>query len=303
MIDMRIFRASHVKVLLLDVTVFYIPHMNTISGLDTISLIGENDPPVFDVVSARASCPLFIVADHAGRAFPDAMNTLGLAPSHLDMHIAYDIGTRRIATSLAKKMQATAVIANYSRLLIDLNRAPGHPQSIPAVSDCVTIPGNQDVGEIMQHARRKTFFTPYHRAIHRHIETLEGQGTAPVVFSVHSFTPHMNGTHRPWEIGVLWNRDPRLAIPLMDKLRQSGRLNVGDNAPYSGRDVAYTMEKHAGSRGLPHCAVEIRQDLCATPDDCDRWAGLLANVLTQILAEKKLYRSSVLAQGANDSEF
>lgn len=277
--------------------------MNTISGPDTISLIGENDPPVFDVVSARSSCPLFIVADHAGRALPNTMNTLGLAPSHLDMHIAYDIGTRRIATSLAKKMQSAAIIANYSRLLIDLNRAPGHPQSIPTISDSVTIPGNQNVGKVMQDARHETFFTPYHRAIHQHIESVENEGKAPVVFSVHSFTPHMNGAHRPWEIGVLWNRDPRLAIPLIDKLRQSGRLNVGDNAPYSGRDIAYTTEKHAGSRGLPHCAVEIRQDLCATPGDCDRWAGLLANCLTQILAEKNLYRSSVLAQGSIESEF
>ena len=106
---------------------------------------------------------------------------------------------------------------------------------------------------------------------------------------MHTFTPSLGGEDRDWEVGVLWNRDPRLALPLIGELRAHG-LHVGDNEPYSGRDIAYSIDLHAGAAGLANCAVEIRQDLVADGAGAERWARLLWSALDRVLAADNLHR-------------
>ena len=182
------------------------------------------------------------------------------------------------------------MLAGYSRLLIDCNRQPGDPMSIPPVSDHTPIPGNRDLSEEEQESRVETFFWPYHHAITNAIAHLWRIGPAPAVFSVHSFTPSLGGRDRYWHIGVLWNRDPRMAVPLMERLYAEDGLHVGDNQPYSGKEIAYTIDLHAGVAGLPNCAVEIRQDLVEDEQGVERWACLLAGALGEILAQDNLHR-------------
>jgi|APTNR8051073442_1049403.scaffolds.fasta_scaffold02470_9 predicted N-formylglutamate amidohydrolase len=247
-------------------------------------LLGAADPPPFQVFNGDATAPVVIVCDHAGRAIPAALGTLGLDDDLLHRHIAYDIGAAQLTRLIAQRLAAPAVLATYSRLVIDLNRQPGEPQSILDVSDGVRVPGNAGIGAAERAARYNACHAPYHQAIDRQIARLRGLGTAPAVFSVHTFTPSLAGADRMWDLSVLWNEDARIAAPLIDRLRREPGLAIGDNEPYSGRQLAYTLNRHGGDAGLANVAVEVRQDHCESRWELDRWATLLATALERILA-------------------
>ncbi len=253
-------------------------------------LIGFGDPPVFETVNPEGGKPLLIICDHARPAMPAAFCNLGLDENALETHIAYDIGAAEVTGLLAERLDAPALMAGYSRLLIDCNRQPGDPYSIAKVSDGVTIPGNLGLGEEESEARAQAFFWPYHHAITSMLAHLWHLGPAPALFSIHSFTPTLGGEDRFWDIGVLWNRDPRLAQPLLAMLRARDDLLVGDNEPYSGREIAYTIDLHGAAGGLPNCAVEIRQDHLESPQGRARWAAILGDTFEEILGLDGLNR-------------
>lgn len=265
---------------------------NELPNLVEPTLIGENDPPPYEVLNPEGGASMLLICDHASRAFPEKMGIIGLDESALELHVAWDIGAAEVTRRLSKKLDAAAVLAGYSRLLIDLNRQPGDPGSIPEISDTTSVPGNQGLSEQEQLDRVESFFWPYHHAVSNALAHLWRRGPAPALFSIHSFTPSLGGEDRYWDIGVLWNRDPRLAVPLLEKLgaADDGRYHVGDNEPYSGKEIAYTIDLHAGAAGLPNCAVEIRQDLIETPEGAQHWADMLAEAFEKILAHDSLHK-------------
>src|SRR5690606_24282104 len=131
----------------------------------------------------------------------------------------------------------------WSRLLIDVNRDPDSPTLIPAVSDGTVISGNQDLDEAERERRISQFYTPFHEAVDRTVRVAMDNDVVPIVIAIHSFTPVMDRVRRPWEVGLLWNRDPRLAERMIGAYRARG-FTVGDNEPYSGRHLFYTMDRH-----------------------------------------------------------
>lgn len=254
-------------------------------------LLGPGDPPPVEVVNPDGPAPVVVICDHASNRIPHALAGLGVCDGDRCRHIGWDIGAAEVARQLAERLGGPAVLAGYSRLVVDLNRQPGHPTSIPPESDGTAIPGNAGLSEQAVEQRLGTLFWPYHHAITDILgRQWRGTGLAPALVSVHSFTPVMNGTPRPWHAGVLWNHDPRMAVPLMRALRRHPDLVIGDNEPYSGREIGYTMERHAGAAGLPHVSLEIRQDLIAGPAGIDRWAALLAEALQAMLGDPALHR-------------
>lgn len=253
-------------------------------------LIGPGEPPAFEVINGEGKAPLLLVCDHASNRIPCALSRLGLQPEALRLHIAYDIGAADLTRRLVARLDAPAVFAGYSRLVIDCNRQPGDPQSILAASDGIVIPGNRNLSEDEQEARADAFFWPYHHAIEHLFARLRRRGPEPLLFSVHTFTPTLGGEDRFWDAGVLWNRDPRMAVPLIAMLRQVEGLAIGDNQPYAGTDLAYTLNLHAGTAGLAHAAVEVRQDHCETDEQLDRWAEILGDALGRLLGMGNLHR-------------
>lgn len=253
-------------------------------------LLGPDDPPAFRRYRTEGRAPALIVADHAGRAVPRHLNRLGLGDAAFELHVAYDIGAAWAAERLADRLDAPALLHGYSRLVIDPNRRVDDPTSICMVSDGVVVPGNRDLPADAAAARAEALFHPYHDAIDAEIAARLARGQAPAVISVHSFTPVMNDVRRPWEIGILWEWDGRLAEPVMAHLRDQG-WTVGDNEPYSGRDRhGYTVETHALPRKLPNILIEFRQDLVATKADAEAWADRLAEPLAALLADPALTR-------------
>lgn len=233
---------------------------------------------------------VLLVADHASPYFPTAMNQLGLADWVLDRHVAWDIGSDHLAQYLADRLDAPAIMAGFSRLIIDPNRKIDDPSAFPVISDGIAIPGNQDLTEEQKALRIASFFQPYHAAITRRLEAFAQRQIVPVMISVHTCTPVFAQVVRPWHIGVMWDQDPRIAIPLMRRLRATDGVCIGDNEPYSGRHPHdFTIDHHAEPPGLPHVAIEVRQDLVRDPVGAQHWAGILADALQDILAEDSLY--------------
>jgi predicted N-formylglutamate amidohydrolase len=255
-----------------------------------MSLLGPDDPPPFEEISGAA--PVVLVCDHASNIVPRALSTLGLPRERLEEHIGWDIGAAAVTRLLAPMLDAAAVLCGYSRLVMDCNRDPTDPSSIPEKSDGVAIPGNRGLSPEARTARREDIFAPYHAAIEARLDRIRETGHMPAVISIHSFTPVMKGFARPWHVGILWDDDPRLAVPLMRALGEEPGLVVGDNQPYSARDpVGYTVEHHAQIKGLAHVAIELRQDLIAADAGAREWAERLARSLSPILARPEIYRT------------
>ncbi len=260
-------------------------------------LLAADEPAPYELRPAvggdagRFPGPVVVVCDHAANRIPGALGTLGVPEQRLEDHIAWDIGAAGVARRLAEAIGAAAVLARYSRLVVDLNRSLRDPSAFPAISDGVLVPGNLGLDAAAKAARAAALFEPYHGAIRRLLDDAAAAGEHPVVIAVHSFTPRIYGVARPWHVGVLWDRDPRVALPLLAALRRDRALVVGDNEPYSGRHPAdFTMDHHAEARGLAHASIEIRQDLIRDETGQEGWGERLAACLAEVLARAELYR-------------
>jgi predicted N-formylglutamate amidohydrolase len=235
------------------------------------------------LVHPEAATRLLLVCDHATNHIPAEFGQLGLSAPDLARHIAWDPGAEAVTRRLSSLLSATAVLAPVSRLVIDCNRALKDPSSICETSDGIIVPGNQGLGCQAAALRADSYFHPYHAAIDRQLRRLDSLNPAVTLVAIHSFTASMGGIDRPWQLGILWNDDPRLAIPMIELLRAQG-LDVGNNEPYSGRESNYTADCHAGNTGRCHVSVEIRQNLLTDDMGVVRWADLLAHVLARLLA-------------------
>lgn len=244
-------------------------------------LLGVGDPEPVEVLAATSETPFVLTCEHAGRAIPRSLGTLGLDAADLDRHIAWDLGAADLTRRLARRLGAGAVLQRYSRLVVDCNRWPQAPDFVTTFSEDTAVPGNEHLGERSVAARERAIFAPYHDAIHDLLERRAAGET--VLIAVHSFTPVFLGRSRPWHVGVLYDRDPRLAGRVLERLAADpAGLVVGDNEPYrltQGKD--YTVPFHAERRGLRHVEFEVRQDLLATARGREEWAARLAGVLVE----------------------
>lgn len=235
------------------------------------------------------TAPLLLIADHASNLVPPGID-LGIDPALLETHIAVDIGTAPLTEALAARLGAPALLATVSRLVIDGNRDPAAADVIPGASDGHVIPGNLALTAAERALRIDAIHTPYHAAIAAAI----ARARPAVIVSIHSFTPVLAtraGEARPWPIGILHNRDSRAAAVALDWLAGQG-LNVGDNQPYSGRDLNYTMNRHAEAAGIPYLGFEIRQDGLGDAAGVSFWANLLAD--TVWLVQRRLENAAGL---------
>jgi predicted N-formylglutamate amidohydrolase len=232
---------------------------------------------------------VLLLADHASNYVPDEFQQLGLPQAQFERHIGYDIGIAWVTRRLAESLQATAVLSHFSRLLIDPNRGADDPTLVMRIADGALIPGNAtiDAKGIMDRTRR--FHQPYHDAIRQELDSMLAGGIAPVIISLHSFTPVLRGRARPWHIGILWDADPRLPVPLLQSLGTDPDWVIGDNEPYDGALAGDTLDQHATMRGLANALIEIRQDLIATEADAVAVADRLVPHLKAALAAPHLF--------------
>jgi predicted N-formylglutamate amidohydrolase len=246
-------------------------------------MIAQAHPHAYEIRHGAAPARLLFLCDHASNAVPDDLGLLGMGPDAFATHIASDIGAARVTRILADRFAAPAILARWSRLVIDLNRGPDDPTLVMRLSDGRIIPGNRALDEHAIARRIALYHTPYHDAVAAKIARARAEGIVPVLISVHSFTPLWRGVKRPWHIGILWDRDPRLAQTLLARLARESGLVAGDNEPYSGALENDCLYRHATMNGLPHALIEIRQDLIADEDGAAAWARRLETILADAL--------------------
>jgi len=252
----------------------------------TEPLLAHDEPLPVSFESEAGRSVFFLTCDHAGRIIPRRLGGLGLPDHETERHIAWDIGVGAVARQLSRLLDAAVVLQTYSRLVIDCNRDPEVPSSIPEISETTEIPGNRDLGETARAARINAIFRPYHDTIAAALDRRTAAGRGSVLVALHSFTPVFKGVARPWHAAVLYNRDARLARPLFELLSAEDGLVVGDNEPYAVSDLTdYTVPVHGERRGLPHVEIEIRQDLIAETAGQAAWAESLARLLPAAYAE------------------
>jgi predicted N-formylglutamate amidohydrolase len=253
------------------------------AGAPPSRLLAADEPPALSVERPDGVSEFLLVCDHASRRLPRALDKLGLSETELSSHIAWDIGAGGVARMLAERLDATLVLQNYSRLVIDCNRPLAAADSIPGRSEWVQIAANEQLGAAEVAARSAEIFEPYHAGLRGILDQRQRERRPTLLVALHSFTPSYRGESRPWHIGLMYRHDSRMAAALLKLLRRDERLQVGDNQPYSiSDDSDYTLPQHGESRGLAHVGVEIRQDLIADEAGQKTWAGRLASLLKQV---------------------
>ena len=260
-------------------------------GQNGSPLLAPDEPAPFELLAAAGLRPLVLACDHASNRVPRSLDGLGLNNDSLKDHIAWDVGAGAVTRLLSERLQASAVLGGYSRLVMDLNRDREDPTAIPEISDGVLISANLGLSVAARAERTRSLFEPYHEALRRMIQERPTTKQTPVMICLHSFTAYQHGVWRPWQVGILWDADPRLAVPLMAALREPGDILIGDNQPYSGRHSAdFTVDHHAETLGLAYGAMEIRQDLIEDEPGQRRWADRLAVVLEAVLRDERLFQ-------------
>lgn len=231
-------------------------------------------------VAGDVATGLLLIVDHASDRVP-AGAELGVMPEVMRQHVAVDLGVAPLARALCAELGCPGVLGAVSRLVIDLNREEDAAGLIPAASDGHVIPGNGALGPAARDERVALYWRPYHE----HLSELIAAIQPKLLISLHSFTPVLatSDEARPWEIGILYNRDERaarIAIPLLER---SGVV-TGDNLPYSGKLLNATMNRHGEANGIPYLGIEVRQDLIGDAAGVAAWAGRLAPVIAATAA-------------------
>jgi predicted N-formylglutamate amidohydrolase len=255
-------------------------------GPKNCKVLDSSEPPVFELGNPDGSAPLLIACDHAENRIPRSLRNLGLEDHQLEKHIAYDIGAKQVAMQLCEMFDAPLLVAGYSRLVIDLNR---HLDDVSLVADCsedVAIPGNQGLTEFDRSRRIDHFFHPYHDIYGQMAERLANRHSAPLLLSVHSFTPIFRGHQRPWDYGVLWDDSHRgLAAKVIANFAAIDGIVVGDNKPYHACDPqGYAQVVHAEKRGMEMALIEIRQDLLDSESGIHKAAETIHRVISPLIA-------------------
>ena len=250
----------------------------------------QDDNP-FEILPGDHGRGMVLLGDHATNRVPPAYGKLGLPDSAFARHIAYDIGVEGLTRRLSALLDVPAVLSRFSRLLIDPNRGEDDPTLIMKISDGAIIPGNHPITDAEWQHRLETYHRPYHRAVSQTIETVAAQsGRAPLILSMHSYTPAWRDVPRPWHAAVLWDTDDRAAVPLLERLRAPGDLLVGDNEPYDGALRGDTLYRHCMVTGMPHALLEVRQDLIGDDSGIEAWARRLAPIFEHINADASLHQ-------------
>ena len=226
------------------------------------------------------SGPFVFVCDHASNRIPEEFKSFGFADDALQTHIAWDPGALGVARHLAARFDGPLLWPDASRLIIDCNRALDSKTLIVTESEGRKVPANFGLTERERSRRLDRIHRPYHAAIDACLERrLTGRQPAALV-AVHSYTAVYLGKARPWQVGIVFGEDRRMADLLIHGLKADPSLTVGINEPYAPSDqVYYTVERHAGARGLAAAMIEIRNDEITDENGERRWADRLAGIL------------------------
>ena len=252
------------------------------------TLLAPDEPPPFTWRNPTGASPCLLLCEHASNRLPRAVGDLGLPEAEMQRHIAWDLGAAALARALSRRLDAALVETGYSRLVIDCNRPPGVPSSIPERSEDTVVPGNQGLGAAARRRREAALFQPFHATVAAHLDARLAAGRPSCVIGVHSFTPVFRGVARPWHAGALFGAAQGFGRALLAALAAPG-LCLGENEPYRvTAEEDWTVPVHGDARGLPALLIEVRQDLLADDAGVQDWADRLVPAIRHAIAACRL---------------
>ncbi|MEX0758814.1 MAG: N-formylglutamate amidohydrolase [Tistlia sp.] len=256
-----------------------------VEGPSPAPLLGPDEPAPFAAENLEGRSRILLVCEHGGRRFPARLGPLELAPEHREAHFVWDIGALALARHLSGALDAPLLHQRYSRLLCDPNRRPDVPSYIPETGEGLPVPGNQGLSEAERRQRTDEIWRPFHDGVTGVLDRRCAEGRTQALVTIHSFTPAFHGVARPWEAGVLYDRDPALSPALFEVLHDRFGDLIGRNEPYAvGPETDYTIPVHGEQRGLPCVEIEVRNDLLRDDAGTLRWSGILEGALREACA-------------------
>lgn len=256
-------------------------------------LDSKSERPVWNLSGDPAS-PLMITCEHASNSVPSELQMLGLNDAQLQLHIAVDIGAAALARQLRDRLGARLMCAEYSRLVVDLNRYPDDESAVIEVSDGIEIPANTDLDSSKRAQRIQKYHSPYHQSLAAALDELQATNDLVFIVFLHSFTPQMDGSQRPWDIGLLFHDEGAVADVMRKFLEQDTQFQVGMNQPYSAfTPKSYSLFEHAVRRNLDYMTIEVRQDLLLGPTAITHMAEQIAPAIKSTIDRQNAIRRSV----------
>ncbi len=258
---------------------------DNMEAIAPISILVEEDGPAYSVTNETGKNRVILVCEHASNRVPRELNQLGLSEDQLQSHIAWDPGASDLAQLLSSALDATLIEARFSRLVYDCNRPPEAVSVMPAKTEFCDVPGNQDIGVADRLSRTCDIYLPFHGEFARLIATKRARGIAPVIVTIHSFTPVFNGETRNVEIGYLHGDDKRLAEAMLSVSSKSTRYDIRLNQPYGPTDgVLHSIEKQNDDTDIPYVMIEVRNDLLTSNDNRENIYALLSNSISEAVS-------------------
>ena len=222
------------------------------------------------------------ICDHASNFIPSNYKNLGLKEKHLKSHIAYDLGAKKFCEILSKKLEQTSFYANFSRLLIDPNRSELSNDLILSKSAGVEIPGNVNIANSEKKKRLELFYRKYHSGLKNLVKEKKKEFDKIYLISIHSFTQKFINKKRGLEIGLLWNKNMNLLIPIQKSLTDL-KLHFGRNFPYSGFHYNYTLDRHSQFGHIDNICLEFRNDLICNEKRINKYINVFEKILKGFL--------------------
>ncbi len=234
----------------------------------------------FTILNPNGTSPVVLTCEHASYALPPAYGTLGVPPDELRRHVGWDIGARAVVQEMVRYVDSTAILSQYSRLLIDCNRALSDDDLIIPESDGTQVPANMRLTEAERQRRITQFYHPYHAAIDH---TLAKKVVRPIfLLSVHSFTPVLGERERAFDLGILFDRYEALAQEFGQRLSRAG-YRVRYNEPYSGYDgLIFSVWNHGERHNLVYLEIEINNGLLRDRTSIAAMGDKLSRVLKDV---------------------
>ncbi|MDB5526369.1 MAG: N-formylglutamate amidohydrolase [Rhizobium sp.] len=252
---------------------------------EQLNLLTAADGEPVSEINIPGKSEVLLICEHASRRLPAKLGTLGLAPAALKAHIAWDPGALAVASLMSAALDAALIHQNFSRLAYDCNRPPEASDAMPSKSEIYDIPGNASLSRAEKDARTRAIYQPFGSAIARRISERKAQARETVLVTVHSFTPVYRGVSRDVEIGILHDRDSRLADQMLRLAGAGSRYRMRRNEPYGPADgVTHTLKEHGLANGLLNVMIEVRNDLVQNEAGQEVVAGFLAGLIRESLA-------------------
>ena len=245
----------------------------------------ETDQASVLVNEHGTSCVL-LVCEHASNHIPVRYDTLGLNDAEKISHAAWDIGAKGLSEKLSELLDAKLVLSTVSRLVYDCNRPPSAHDAMPSKSEVIEIPANVGLSDDAKQERINTVYKPFEKRLS---DTIKSYPVAPILVTIHSFTPLYYGKPRDIEIGLIHDADQTLIAKMMALAPAHTDYKLSLNEPYAKDDgVVHTLDFHGTSNGLINVMVEVRNDLIKTPSQQEKVAQYLTQLLRQSLLDMNI---------------